>query len=155
MAEESFDHVIRTNLKGTFFLTQAAARRMLDNPDEPPCRGAIVNITSISSTVASIDRGEYCMAKAGLSMATRLWAARLTQHNIMVYEVRPDIIETDMTSGIKDKYDKLIDEGLTLQRRWGRPDDIAKAVASLACGDFAFAPGHVFITDGGLTLPRL
>jgi NAD(P)-dependent dehydrogenase (short-subunit alcohol dehydrogenase family) len=105
--------------------------------------------------VASVNRGEYCLAKAGVSMATQLFAARLGEYNIPVYEVRPGIIKTDMTAGVTDKYDRLIDGGLTVQKRWGYPDDVGKAVAALARGDFPYSTGQIIMVDGGLTLSRL
>jgi NAD(P)-dependent dehydrogenase (short-subunit alcohol dehydrogenase family) len=155
-SEESYDHVVDTNLKGVFFLTQAFARDMAaakkDSPDFP---AVIINITSVSATVASVNRGEYCIAKAGLSMLTQLFAARLGGEGIPVYEVRPGVIKTDMTSGVTEKYDKLIAGGLCVQPRWGMPEDIGKAVASLARGDFSYSTGQVIMIDGGLCLPRL
>lgn len=158
---ESWDSVINTNLRGTFFLTQAAAKWMIEQKTKingssfvPPV-WSIVNISSISATVASINRGEYCVAKAGLTMVTQLFAARLGANGIMVYEIRPGITKTDMTAAVTDKYDKLIASGLTVQPRWGLPDDIGKAVAALARGDFPYSTGQVFTIDGGLTLPRL
>jgi len=155
-SEESYDFVIDTNLKGVFFLTQAFARDMVAaKKADPAFSGAIVNITSISSTVISINRGEYCIAKAGLSMLTQLFSVRLGSEGIPVYEVRPGVIKTDMTSGVTAKYDKLISEGLCVQPRWGFPDDVGRAVASLARGDFPFSTGQVIMVDGGLTLPRL
>ena len=121
-------------------------------PDRPCC---IVSVSSISATVASPSRGEYCISKAGVSMATQLWAVRLGEYGIPVYEVRPGVIMTDMTSVVKEKYDKLIAEGLTVQPRWGFPEDVGKAVAALARGDFAYSTGQVIMVDGGLTLGRL
>ncbi len=154
--EESFEYVLSTNLQGTYFLTQAAANWMIAqkgaNADFAAC---IITISSISATVASVNRGEYCIAKAGLSMATQLFAARLGEYNIPVYEVRPGIIKTDMTAGVTEKYDKLIEGGLCVQKRWGYPDDVGKAVAALARGDFPYSTGQVIMVDGGLTLPRL
>jgi NAD(P)-dependent dehydrogenase (short-subunit alcohol dehydrogenase family) len=117
--------------------------------------GCIVNISSISATVASVNRGEYCIAKAGLSMATQLFAIRLGAFNIPVYEVRPGVIATDMTAGVKEKYDRLIANGLCVQPRWGYSDDVGRAVAALASGDFPYSTGQVIMVDGGLTLPRL
>ena len=117
--------------------------------------GCIVNISSVSATVASPSRGEYCISKAGVSMATRLWATRLGQFNIPVYEIRPGVIQTDMTKVVQEKYDKLIAEGLTLQKRWGFPEDIGKAVAMLVRGDLAYSTGQVILVDGGMTLQRL
>ncbi|HEV8508178.1 MAG TPA: SDR family oxidoreductase, partial [Chitinophagaceae bacterium] len=114
-----------------------------------------INISSMSATVASTTRGEYCISKAGLSMATQLFAVRLGEFNIQVFEVRPGIIRTDMTTGVKEKYDKLINEGLCVQKRWGEPEDVGKVVASLACGNFKYSTGQVIMVDGGLTIPRL
>ena len=118
-------------------------------------RGMIVFVTSISAAVASIDRGDYCMSKAALSMAARLWAIRLANHGIPVYELRPGIIETDMTAGVKEKYDRLIAEGLTLEPRWGSPEDIGRAVATLGRGELPYSTGQVIVQDGGLTVSRL
>jgi 3-oxoacyl-[acyl-carrier protein] reductase len=154
--EESFDHVISTNLKGTYFLTQLAANWMIQQKQlNPDFTGCIINVSSISATVASVNRGEYCVSKAGLSMATQLFAVRLGEFDIPVYEVRPGVIETDMTSGAKAKYDKLIAEGLCVQQRWGYPEDVGKAVAALALGNFPYSTGQVIMVDGGLTIPRL
>jgi NAD(P)-dependent dehydrogenase (short-subunit alcohol dehydrogenase family) len=154
--EESFDEVISTNLKGTYFLTQLAANWMIEQKKaDVNYAGAIVNVSSISATVASINRGEYCVSKAGLSMTTQLFATRLGEFNIPVFEVRPGVIDTDMTAGAKEKYDKLIAEGLTLQRRWGFPEDVGKVVAALASGSFPYSTGQVIMVDGGLTIPRL
>jgi NAD(P)-dependent dehydrogenase (short-subunit alcohol dehydrogenase family) len=154
--EESFDRVIGANLKGAYFLTQAAANWMIaQRQADDAFSGCIINVSSISATVASVNRGEYCVAKAGLSMATQLFAVRLGEYNIPVYEVRPGIIATDMTAGVKDKYDRLIDAGLCVQPRWGYPDDVGKAVAALAGGDFPYSTGQVIMVDGGMTLPRL
>ena len=149
-AEESFDEVLATNLKGPYFLTQLAARWMVEQGG-----GRIVFVTSISSYAASINRGEYCISKAGLSMASLLWATRLAGDGIAVYEVRPGIIKTDMTAGVTAKYDALIEQGLTLQRRWGTPQDVGKAVAMLARGDLAYSTAQVITVDGGLTVRRL
>lgn len=154
--EESFDDVISTNLKGTYFLTQRIANWMIEqSKNDNEFRGCIINISSISATVASVNRGEYCVSKAGISMATKLFAVRLGEFNIPVFEVRPGVIRTDMTAGVKEKYDKLIDEGLCVQERWGEPDDVGKVVASLAKGDFLYSTGQVIMVDGGLTIPRL
>jgi 3-oxoacyl-[acyl-carrier protein] reductase len=154
--EESFDRLISINLKGPYFLTQAAARWMLAQRDaDPSWEGTIVNITSISATTASVNRGDYCITKAGLAMASRLWAVRLAEHGIRVYEVRPGIIETDMTSGVREKYDRLIAGGLLLQRRWGTPDDVGRAVAALLRGDFPYSTGSVIMVDGGFSVERL
>ncbi len=154
--EESFEYIIRTNLQGPYFLTQLAANWMIEQSKErDDFSGCIINISSISSTIASVNRGEYCIAKAGISMATALYAVRLGEYNIPVYEVRPGIIDTDMTSGVKNKYDEMISNGLTIQKRWGYPEDVGKAVASLSRGDFPFSTGQVIMVDGGLTLQRL
>ena len=154
--EESYDFVLDTNLKGAFFLTQAASNAMVARRKrEPEFAAAIVNVSSISATVASVNRGEYCIAKAGLSMVTSLFAARLGEFNIPVYEVRPGVTKTDMTSGVSEKYDKLIENGLCVTKRWGFPEDVGKAVASLSRGDFPYSTGQVIMIDGGLTLPRL
>jgi len=154
--EEGYDRLMDINLKGTFFLTQQVARQMLaernKNPEYHPC---IITITSMSAEVASINRAEYCMSKAGLSMMTKLFATRLADANIPVYEVRPGIIQTDMTSGVKEKYDKLIEGGLTLEKRWGTPSDIGKIVAALAKGDIPYSTGQVIAAVGGLTIQRL
>lgn len=123
------------------------------NDDE--FKGCIINISSISATVASINRGEYCISKAGLSMATQLFAVRLGEFNIPVFEIRPGIIGTDMTAGVKEKYDKLIADGLLVQKRWGEPADVGRVVCSLAKGDFMYSTGQVIMVDGGLTIPRL
>jgi NAD(P)-dependent dehydrogenase (short-subunit alcohol dehydrogenase family) len=154
--EESYDHVVDTNLKGVFFLTQAIARQMVaSKSDDTLFPAAIINITSISATVVSLNRGEYCIAKAGLSMLSQLFAARLGAHGIPVYEVRPGVIKTDMTAGVAEKYDNLIKSGLFVQPRWGLPDDVGKAVASLARGDLPYSTGQTLIVDGGMTIPRL
>jgi NAD(P)-dependent dehydrogenase (short-subunit alcohol dehydrogenase family) len=122
---------------------------------DPAYAAAIVNVSSISATVASVSRGEYCISKAGISMATQLWAARLGEFGIPVYEVRPGIIKTDMTAAVTAKYDKLIAEGLLVQPRWGAPEDVGKAVAMLARGDLPYSTGQVLLVDGGLTVSRL
>lgn len=154
--EESYDRALDTNLKGPFFLTQSVARDMVAaRKADPAFAAAIVNITSISATVASINRGEYCIAKAGLSMLTQLFAARLGADGIPVYEVRPGVIKTDMTAGVTEKYDQLIAGGLCVQPRWGNPDDVGRAVVALARGDFPYSTGQVVMVDGGLTIPRL
>ncbi len=154
--EESYDWVMNINLKGPYFLTQAVANWMIEQHREnPQFSGCIVNISSVSATVVSVSRGEYCLSKAGVSMATQLWAARLGEFGIPVYEVRPGVIHTDMTAAVQAKYDKLIAEGLTIQPRWGYPDDIGKAVAMLVRGDLAYSTGQVIMVDGGMTLQRL
>lgn len=155
-SEESFDYVVGTNLKGPYFLTQAAANWMIEQKQaSPDAFFAVINIGSISATVASVNRGEYCLAKTGIAMMTALFAARLGEHDIPVYEIRPGVTKTDMTSGVADKYDKLIADGLCVTRRWGFPEDVGKAVGALARGDFPYSTGQVIMIDGGLTLPRL
>jgi len=154
--EESYDWVMNINLKGPYFLTQAVAKWMIaQRQTNADFSGCIVNISSVSATVASTSRGEYCISKAGVSMATKLWAARLGEFDIPVYEVRPGVIKTDMTATVQAKYDKLIAEGLMVQARWGYPDDIGRAVAALVRGDFAYSTGQVIMVDGGMTLQRL
>ena len=154
--EESFDHVVSINLKGAYFLMQDAANQMIEQKKKDAAFAAcIINVSSISATVASVNRGEYCISKAGLSMATQLFAVRLGEFNIPVFEVRPGVIATDMTSGVKEKYDKLIEEGLCVQKRWGTTDDVGKVVAALAKGDFLYSTGQVIMVDGGLTISRL
>ncbi|WP_343704321.1 3-ketoacyl-ACP reductase [Chitinophaga sp.] len=156
MQEESYDRVMNMNLKGPFFLAQAAANWMLrQQTSVPGFRGCIINVSSISATVASLNRGEYCISKAGLSMVTQLLALRLGAYQVPVYEVRPGIIATDMTAGVKEKYDRLIGEGLLAQPRWGLPEDVGKAVAMLAAGELAYSTGQVVMIDGGLTISRL
>lgn len=154
--EESFDDVIFTNLKGPYFLTQQAANWMIvQKTADPLFIGAIINISSISATVASVNRGEYCISKAGVAMATQLFAVRLGEYNIPVFEIRPGIIRTDMTAAVHEKYTKLITDGLCVQKRWGEPEDVGKVVASLACGHFMYSTGQVIMVDGGLTISRL
>jgi 3-oxoacyl-[acyl-carrier protein] reductase len=153
--EESFDELVRVNLKGPYFLTQAAARWMIEQRSDTNWRGCIVNITSISAEVASVNRGDYCLTKAALGMSSKLWSVRLAEHGIPVYEVRPGIIKTDMTAGVTAKYDALIAQGLVPQKRWGLPEDVGRAVASLARGDLAYSTGQVLMVDGGMTLQRL
>ncbi len=151
MTEESFDRVMRINLKGPFFLTQRVGRYFAENK----IAGTIVNIGSISATVASISRGEYCLSKAGVAMATKLFAVKMAEFGVPVYEIRPGVISSDMTSVVKEKYDKLIADGLTLQPRWGVPADIGKAVAMLLRGDLAYSTGQVIKVDGGMEIGRL
>jgi NAD(P)-dependent dehydrogenase (short-subunit alcohol dehydrogenase family) len=155
--EESFDRLLAVNLKGPYFLSQLAARRMLSqDPDASGLRGRIVVITSISAYTASINRGDYCVAKAGLAMMTKLFADRLGPEGINVYEIRPGIIATDMTDTVKEKYDRLIlKEGLTPIRRWGLPEDVGRAVRAIAEDRFPFSTGAVFDVDGGFHLRRL
>lgn len=153
---ESFDRLIAINLRGPYFLTQLVARWMVEQrAADLGFAGVIVNVSSVSATVASVNRGDYCISKAGVAMATKLWAARLAEFGIQVYEVRPGVIRTDMTSGVTAKYDKLIADGLTVDPRWGTPEDVGRVVGVLAWGELAYATGNVIMVDGGLTLPRL
>jgi len=154
--EESFERVVRINLQGPYFLTQAVARWMIEQRRaDRAYRAAIVNISSVSATCASVQRGEYCVSKAGLSMATQLWAVRLGEWDIPVYEVRPGIVHTDMTAPAKAKYDRMIAEGLLVQSRWGEPEDVGRAVSVLARGELPYSTGQVLMVDGGLGLRRL
>ena len=155
-SEESFDELIATNLRGPYFLTQAVASWMIRQQEKKPgAQGSIINVSSVSATVASVNRGDYCISKAGIAMATKLWAVRLAEYGIGVYEVRPGIIETDMTAGVKGKYDALIEGGILLEKRWGTPEDVGTAVSMLARGELPYATGAVLVLDGGLTLARL
>ena len=154
--EESFEELMRTNLQGPYFLTQALARDMIDRrPTSPDFPAAIVFVTSVSAEMASINRGEYCVSKAGLAMAVKLFAVRLAPHAIPVFEVRPGIIGTDMTAGVRDVYDRRIAEGLVPDARWGTPGDVGRTVATLVRGDVPYATGSVIHVDGGLGIPRL
>ena len=154
--EESFERLMRINLQGPYFLTQAAARWMIEQKKaDPAFAGCVVNISSVSATVASVSRGEYCISKAGVSMATKLWAARLGEFGLPVYEIRPGLIRTDMTAAVTAKYDALIEQGLLVQARWGLPQDVGRAVAMLVRGDLAYSTGQVVMVDGGQTVQRL
>ncbi len=154
--EASFDRLININLRGPYFLTQSVAKWMIEQRQaDPHFKSVIVNVSSISASVASANRGDYCISKAGVAMATQLWAVRLAEYGIDVFEVRPGIIATDMTSGVTEKYDKLIAGGLTLEKRWGTPTDVGKAVSVLARGELSYATGQVLMIDGGLTSLRL
>jgi 3-oxoacyl-[acyl-carrier protein] reductase len=150
--EDSFIEVLGTNLQGPYFLTQAVARLMVENKSP---MSAIVFVTSVSAEMASPNRGEYCVSKAGLSMAAKLFALRLAEHAIPVYEVRPGVVATDMTAGVRDTYDRRIAEGLIPQARWGQPEDVGRAVAALLRGDIQYATGTIINVDGGLSIPRL
>lgn len=153
---ESFDRVVGTNLKGPYFLTQAAARWMIEQRTSVAGYSpAIVNITSVSAYAASPERGDYCVSKAGLSMMTKLFATRLASEGIRVYEIRPGVIATDMTAGVKAKYDHLIDADLTPIKRWGTPEDVGRAVAAVALDLLPFSTGEVINVDGGFHLRRL
>ena len=153
--QQSYDRLMNINLKGTFFLTQRVSNHMLSEKSNVGYNPCIITITSMSAVVAHINRAEYCMSKAALSMMTKLFAIRLADASIPVYEVRPGIIKTDMTSGVREKYDKLIGEGLTLEKRWGTPADIGRIVATLAKGEIPYSTGQVITADGGLTVTRL
>jgi 3-oxoacyl-[acyl-carrier protein] reductase len=154
--EESYDRVMTINLKGPYFLTQSVANWMIEQKKaNPNANFRIVNTSSISAYTSSPARGEYCLSKAGISMMTMLYADRLAEFGIGVFEVRPGIIATDMTSVVKEKYDKLIGEGLTPIKRWGQPEDVAKAVGAIAEGRLDFSPGQVINVDGGFHLRRL
>ncbi len=155
-SEESFDKVISVNLKGTFFLTQLVANRMVEKTKagySHPFK--IINISSISAYTSSPHRAEYCISKAGVSMSTKLYADRLAEYGINVYEIRPGIIATDMTKSVQKKYDELIESGVTPIRRWGVPEDVAKAISAIACGALQFSTGEVINVDGGFHLRRL
>jgi NAD(P)-dependent dehydrogenase (short-subunit alcohol dehydrogenase family) len=154
--EESFDRVIGINLKGPYFLTQLVARRMVEQVQSGVLRDPkIVTISSISAYAASVNRGDYCLAKAGLGMLTALYAARLAEHGIGVYEIRPGIVATDMTGPVKERYDALIAGGLTPIRRWGQPEDVGKAVLAVATDLLPFSTGQVIDVDGGFHLRTL
>jgi NAD(P)-dependent dehydrogenase (short-subunit alcohol dehydrogenase family) len=154
--EDSFEELVQSNLQGPYFLTQAIARDMIDRRrKEPTFAAAIVFITSVSAELASINRGDYCVSKAGLAMAAKLFAVRLANEGVPVFEVRPGIIATDMTARVKETYDTRIASGLVPEPRWGQPDDIGTVVAALLRGDFPYATGSVIHVDGGLALPRL
>jgi len=154
--EESFDFVIGVNLKGTYFLTQLVANEMIRELDSKDgIKPIIVNISSNSAYTSSTSRGEYCISKAGVSMITTLFADRLAEYGINVYEVRPGIIQTDMTAAVKEKYDKLIAEGITPIKRWGYPEDIANAVSVFCSGKLPFSTGEILNVDGGFHIRRL
>ena len=156
LTEESYDRVMRINLKGPFFLTREVAKYMAEQKEaDNSFSGTIINIGSISASVVSPNRAEYCISKAGFAMHSRVWAVWLAKYDIPVYEVRPGVILTDMTSAVTEKYDKLIAGGLNIQPRWGMPEDVAVSVLSLAMGHFPFSSGEVFMVDGGLTIGRL
>lgn len=154
--EESFEYVLNVNLQGPYFLIQLVANKMIKmkekSPDEFFC---IINVSSVSATIASVNRGEYCISKAGVAMATRLWASRLGEFDIPVYEIQPGVIRTDMTSGVQEKYDRLFQNGLAIQQRWGKPSDIGKVAAAMATASMPYSTGQVVLVDGGMTIPRL
>jgi len=155
-SEDSFEDLIRTNLQGPYFLTQAIAARMVRQKDvDATFTASIVFVTSVSAEMASVNRGEYCVSKAGLAMATRLFAVRLAAHGIPVFEVRPGIIATDMTERVKEAYDARIANGLVPEGRWGFPTDVGRVVTALLRGDAPYATGSVIHVDGGLSIPIL
>lgn len=153
--EDDFDHVMNINLKGPFFLTKLAASMIRQTVETDGDRGSVIFVSSISAEFVSINRGDYCLTKAALGMATKLWATRLAEFGIDVYEVRPGVIRSDMTAGVTEKYDKLISEGLTLDRRWGETEDVGRAVHSLVSGEVPYATGQVLKIDGGMTIHSL
>ncbi len=154
--EESFEQVLHVNLQGPYFLTQLIANQMIEAkkqvPDEFFC---IINVSSVSASFASTNRGEYCISKAGIAMATKLWATRLGEFDIPVYEIQPGVIRTDMTSGVQKKYDALFQNGMAIQSRWGMPEDVGKVVAAMAIGSMPYSTGQVIMVDGGMSVPRL
>jgi NAD(P)-dependent dehydrogenase (short-subunit alcohol dehydrogenase family) len=154
--EESFEEVMHVNLQGPYFLTQLVANHMIEVkrqvPDEFFC---IINVSSISATFASVNRGEYCISKAGIAMATKLWASRLGEFDIPVYEIQPGVIRTDMTSGVQKKYDLMFQNGLAIQSRWGVPEDVGKVAAAMATGSMPYSTGQVVRVDGGMSIQRL
>lgn len=150
MGEESMKRLLEINLMGPFFLTQLVAKALIAAGE-----GIIINVSSCSAYTASVNRGEYCISKAGLSMTTALYAARLAEYGIPVYEIRPGIIATDMTSGVKEKYDALIEGGLLPMKRWGTPEDVANAVSVLAEGRLPYCTGDILNVDGGFHIRRL
>ncbi|MCK9639738.1 MAG: 3-ketoacyl-ACP reductase [Prolixibacteraceae bacterium] len=154
--EESFEQVLHVNLQGPYFLTQLIANQMIEVkkqvPDEFFC---IINVSSVSATFASTNRGEYCISKAGIAMATKLWATRLGEFDIPVYEIQPGVIRTDMTSGVQKKYDVLFQSGMAIQSRWGLPQDVGKVAAAMATGSMPYSTGQVVRVDGGMSVQRL
>ena len=155
MTEESYDYVMDINTKGTLFLTQLAAKKMVKNEENGGIRGHICNISSLSAYTSSVNRGEYCISKAGVSMITQLFADRLAEYGIPVNEIRPGIIATEMTAGVQEKYDRLIGGGLLPMARWGQPEDIAEAVWTLCSGALPYMTGQAINIDGGFHIRRL
>ncbi len=154
--EDIFDEVLATNLKGPYFLTQLFANQMVEmKKADAACWCCIINVSSVSATVASVNRGEYCISKAGIAMATKLWASRLGEFGIPVYEIQPGVISTDMTAGVQEKYDHLFEQGLAVQKRWGTPEDVGKVAAAMASGAMPYSTGQVVQVDGGMTILRL
>ncbi len=153
---ENYQEVLTTNLEGPFFFTQSIARKMAHaKQNNHAFEATIIFVTSISATVVSINRGEYCVSKAGLAMTSALFAVRMAEYSIPVFEIRPGVIATDMTSKVQGKYDALFENGMALQPRWGTPEDVGKAVASLTRGDFPYSTGQVIGVDGGMLIDRL
>lgn len=155
MTEESYDYVMNINTKGTLFLTQLAANKMIHNEERNGIRGYICNISSLSAYTSSVSRGEYCISKASVSMITQLFADRLAEYGIPVNEVRPGIIATEMTAGVQEKYDRLIEGGLLPIGRWGKPEDIAQAVFAVCDGNLPYMTGQAINIDGGFHIRRL
>ena len=155
MTEESFDYVIGANTKANMFMTQAVALQMMKQPLHGDKRGTIINISSCSAEVSSVNRGEYCVSKAGISMLTKLYADRLAPEGIFVYEIRPGVIRTDMTSQVEEKYTELIKQGMFPIARWGVPEDVAKAVRAFCSDDFCYTTGNYIDVDGGFHIRRL
>jgi NAD(P)-dependent dehydrogenase (short-subunit alcohol dehydrogenase family) len=155
--EESYDEVMAVNLKGPYFLSQLAARHWLQHPNQSVLPGGykLIFITSISADTASVNRGEYCMSKAGLAMACQLWAMRLPDAGVQAFEIRPGVMETDMTKAVKEKYDRLLATGIVPQNRWGKPEDVGLAVGAIMKGSFPFSTGEVLYVDGGFHMRRL
>jgi len=156
MSEDSYERVMGINLKSIVFLSQVAANYFIEKKKEDANFPAfLINISSVSATMVSVNRAEYCISKAGASMATQLFAVRLASEDIPVYEVRPGVTRSDMTAGVEEKYDKLIADGLCPQPRWGEPEDVGRAVVALVRGDFPYSTGQVIMVDGAMTIPRL
>ncbi len=153
---ENYQEILTTNLEGPFFFTQSIAKKMAHaKQNNYAFEATIIFVTSISATVVSINRGEYCVSKAGLAMTSALFAVRMAEYNIPVFEIRPGVIATDMTSKVQEKYNTLFENGMALQPRWGTPEDVGKAVASLTRGDFPYSTGQVIGVDGGMLIDRL
>lgn len=154
--EESFEQLLHVNLQGPYFLTQLVAKRMIETKQQFPAEFCcIINVSSVSATVASVNRGEYCISKAGIAMATKLWASRLGEFDIPVYEIQPGVIQTDMTAGVHEKYERLFQSGMAIQKRWGLPGDVGKVAAAMATGSMPYSTGQVVLVDGGMTIQRL
>jgi len=155
-SEDIFDEVLQINLKGPYFLTQLFANHLVEMKNkDTDFQCCIINVSSVSATVASVNRGEYCISKAGIAMATKLWAARLGEFDIPVYEIQPGVIKTDMTAGVTEKYDRLFEQGISIQKRWGTPKDVGKVAAAMATGMMPYSTGQVVMVDGGMTIQRL